>query len=238
MNRSKGNLDELHKREKGLRRKVTVMTKKQVQHESYLQEIYLPQYRRTEVIRRLSNLYIQERLDCLEAIRLSGVSADKTNRIIFSILKTAYELMCAEDSRINQQLEQLLELPDNSLTALSIHESVSSYLRKENAILPSLLPGLIERVENAMLEENGEYFSASSARIIRDFARNSLELSWSILIQSPKLYLSYNGRLYDPDTHRRFYSSDHDSEKIKYFIWPSLVETGTLRTLCKGIVVT
>ena len=181
---------------------------------------------------------MQERLDCSEVIRTAGVSAETTNVILFSIMKTAYEMMCAEDARINQQLKQLLELPDNSITVLSIQESVSSYLRKENVILPSLLPVLKERVVSAVLEEYGQFVSESNARIVYEFARNSLELSWSILIQSPKLYLSYHDTCYNTDTHRRFYASDHTSECIKYFIWPTLIETGTLRTLCKGIVFT
>lgn len=214
------------------------MTKKQIQHEGYLKEIYLPQHRREEVIWKLSNLYTQERLDCLTGIRTSGVSADRTNKIIFSILKTGYEAMCVEDSRISQQLKQLLELPDNSMTAISIHESVSSYLRRENVILPSLLPVLTEQVVSAVLEENGEFVTESNTRIVTDFARHSLKLSWSILIQSPKLYLNYSETRYDTDIHRRFYSSDHESEDIKFFIWPSLIEVGTLQTLCKGIVVT
>ncbi|KAI6648926.1 hypothetical protein LOD99_6999 [Oopsacas minuta] len=236
--RSRGSLVELHKREKGLQEKVTIMTKKHIQQDRYIEEIYLPQYRRSEVVKRFTNMYMQERLDCLEAFRSKGFSSDKTNRIIFSILKTAYEYTCREDRRITQQLQILLEIPNNPVSSLAIQDSVYTYLRKENVILPSLLPVLTDRVISSVLAGNGELLDLINTRLVRVYAKSCVELSWGILIQSPRLYLGFKEKRFNPDIHRRFFSSDQDSEIIQFFVWPSLLESGTLRTLCQGIVVT
>ena len=217
---------------------MSVITKKQVLQESYLEEIYLPQFRRSEVIQRFSDLYTQERLDCLEKLRCLGLSTELSTNILFSIYKIAFELTQLEDRRITQQLKILLHISNNPLSSLAIQESVYAYLRKENVILPKLIPVLANSTLCAVSCEFGDLVNMSCSKLLRDFTGNCIELAWSILIQTPKLYLEYTNTKFDAVSHKRLFSSNEKSDKIRFYVWPSLLETDTKQIVCQGVVVT
>ena len=228
----------MQQREKTLQKRVSVITKKQVLQDSYLEEIYLPQYRRSEVIQRFSDLYLQERLDCLEKLRFHGLPTTLSNNLLFSIHKIAYELTQLEDRKITQQLRILLHISNNPISSLSIQESVYAYLRKENVILPRLLSVLTVSTLCAVSCEYGELEGINDTKFLRDFTGNCIELAWSILIQTPKLYLDYTKTKFNAISHKRLFSANEKSDAILYYAWPSLLEADTQRTVCQGIVIT
>ena len=207
----------------------------------HLEDVYVIQHRRSEVVLRFSDLYSHERLDCLDGLRTLSIPPDMSYIILFSILKISYQCLELEDNNIKLQWKTLLQATSKSpISTQSIEDSIYAYLRKENAILPSLKPVLISKIKSRIVAD----FSAISIDFISnseptlDYVRACIELCWSMLIQTPQLYIEYNGNRFNSGTHKRFFTSSEQAQTIKQFVWPVLLERDTRRILSKGLVIT
>ena len=60
---------------------------------------------------------------------------------------------------------------------------------------------------------------------------------WDVVLQKIPLYLDWSKETFDPHWHTHGYGSNEKSLKIKYFLWPSLIQEKTMKALVKGKVI-
>ena len=70
------------------------------------------------------------------------------------------------------------------------------------------------------------------------YVREAVRLAWIMTMQRPPMVIDYSADTFTPQKHARFFTSNMDSEKIVYHIWPSLLESNDGDVLYKGVVVT
>lgn len=59
-----------------------------------------------------------------------------------------------------------------------------------------------------------------------------------LLLQSPAYVLEYEQRLFRRDVHVRFHSSNPESEDVRTYLWPALLEGPGGPCVHKAVVVT
>jgi len=60
----------------------------------------------------------------------------------------------------------------------------------------------------------------------------------SCLVQSPAYVLEYEQRRFRRDLHVRFHTSDPESEQIRTYLWPALLEGANGPCVHKAVVIT
>lgn len=71
------------------------------------------------------------------------------------------------------------------------------------------------------------------------YIRDCVQLVWSLAIKNPPYIIEYENRTFNHEMHVRFHTSDQDSNLIKTYLWPCLIE-GKPNGACvhKGVVIT
>ena len=59
-----------------------------------------------------------------------------------------------------------------------------------------------------------------------------------LLLQVPVYVIEYEARQFRPDLHVRYHNSDPESETIKTYLWPALLEGQNGPCVQKGVVIT
>ena len=59
-----------------------------------------------------------------------------------------------------------------------------------------------------------------------------------LLFQVPVYVIEYEARQFRPDLHVRYHNSDAESETIKTYLWPALLEGQNGPCVQKGVVIT
>ena len=59
-----------------------------------------------------------------------------------------------------------------------------------------------------------------------------------LLFQVPVYVIEYEARQFRPDLHVRYHNSDPESETIKTYLWPALLEGQNGPCVQKGVVIT
>ncbi len=71
------------------------------------------------------------------------------------------------------------------------------------------------------------------------YVRDCVRLAWSLCTQTPPFIIEYETRSFRRDMHVRFHTSHQNSDHIKSYLWPALLEESP-NGVCvhKGVVIT
>lgn len=97
-----------------------------------------------------------------------------------------------------------------------------------------LLQDVLDQICQALYDRPG----LSKSTEFQAYISECVQLSWSIIVQTPLLTLEYDATVFDSAKHERFHTSDRASDQIVSYLWPSLLEKQSGRCVAKGIVIT
>lgn len=73
---------------------------------------------------------------------------------------------------------------------------------------------------------------------LKGYMDECVRLSWMMAVQIPPMIIEYEASEFSDKLHGRFMTSDMTSVKIKYHVWPTLIDSQSGHVLYRGIVVT
>ena len=97
---------------------------------------------------------------------------------------------------------------------------------------------MLQEVSEQVYATLFDYPSLRECTGLQLYIEECVKLAWAVSVQSPPLVLNYEHKYYSPDLHTRFHSSDPDSDQIKNFLWPALLEGENGPCVSKGVVIT
>ncbi|CAL1291997.1 unnamed protein product [Larinioides sclopetarius] len=83
-----------------------------------------------------------------------------------------------------------------------------------------------------------DYPSLKTCEGLKHYVKDCVRLAWSLSNQSPPFMIEYEGRVFRKDLHVRFHSSNQESDHIKTYLWPTLLEGRNGPCVHKGVVIT
>ncbi|GFT83417.1 MIEAP domain-containing protein, partial [Nephila pilipes] len=83
-----------------------------------------------------------------------------------------------------------------------------------------------------------DYPSLKTCEGLKHYVKDCVRLAWSLSNQYPPFVIEYEGRVFRKDLHVRFHSSNQESDHIKTYLWPTLLEGRNGPCVHKGVVIT
>lgn len=194
----------------------------------------------TRLIRCYGNLYSVARVDAMET--LDGLpqlrdAAELKSKILFSVVVLAFRSTFSLVSQKKDHIRRLLLNPAPVTSAHSdLENSVASFLRKTVDTFD--LTHCIEEVSSQLWATLYDYPCLKTCSGLQQYIRDSVRLAWALVNQSPPFVLEYEQRTFKRENHVRFHSSKLDSDVIKTYLWPALLEGPNGPCVHKAVVIT
>ncbi|CAG2109969.1 unnamed protein product [Medioppia subpectinata] len=227
--KSKQTIFELQEKERKMKDRLAEQTQRMLERGVRFENVCLGDRRPTALIRRYGNLYAQARVDTLDALDSLQALRDADelkSKLLFSVVVLAFRsvqhLLVDIKSRLNQllQIPDSLEVPTIDPSVKELDSSVNSYLRSTT-----------DRFD---VNKNVE-----SCDVLVTYVGDCVKLAWALSIQNPPFVIEYETRTFRKDMHIKFHSSNQDSDVIKTYLWPALLEEATNGPCVhKGVVIT
>ncbi|KAG8226320.1 hypothetical protein J437_LFUL011433 [Ladona fulva] len=205
---------------------------------------------------RFASLYAQARVDTLDALdnlpQLRDAEELKS-KILFSVVVLSFRSVQSLLASVKAQVREILQMPpppssppmaqavSNVSTETSgapeMEEATCEYLRKNVDNFD--LTRNIEEVCSQIWATLYDYPCLKSCEGLVHYVKNAVRLAWGLVNQSPPYVLEYEQRTLRKDMHIRFHSSDQNSDRIRSYLWPALLEGGQNGPCVhKGVVIT
>ncbi|KAL5020864.1 hypothetical protein ScPMuIL_000019 [Solemya velum] len=210
------------------------------------EDLSLGENRPTELIKRFSSLYSESRVDALDALdeiqQLEEMGVLK-GKILFSIVVLSFRAVQQALDDLRGKLRHVLNLPlpmaglDNGdSAAMEMEGHVDSYLQKTVGRFD--LSSSIDEVCTQIYATLYDYPSLKQCEGLQQYVSDCVRIAWGLTVQSPSFVILYDSRVFHPQLHTRFHTSNPDSEQIMNFLWPALLEGPNGRCVQKAMVVT
>ncbi|XP_025093599.1 uncharacterized protein LOC112563632 isoform X2 [Pomacea canaliculata] len=225
------------------------------------EDLTLGSQRPTALIRRFGDLYLDGRVDALDSLDqmtlLKDLDALKI-KILFSIVVLAFKAAQQNLNELRGQLCHLLHLPlspaANQHQDLQqfpqqniISSSHTSYLTAEMEMhitkylcktadtfdISELVFDVSQQIYNTLYD----YPCLRACPGLLDYISQCVRLAWGLSVQRKPYTINYDAHKFDSSMYTRFHTSDPNSEEIKTFLWPSLIDS-LGRCASKGVVIT
>lgn len=85
---------------------------------------------------------------------------------------------------------------------------------------------------------NEVYKEASKTETFQTYIQECAKVSWDLCVQTPPMVIDCSVKEFNPDMHKRFHTSNKDSEDILMYHWPSLLQSTSGPILALGTVQT
>ncbi|KAJ1525255.1 hypothetical protein ONE63_010079 [Megalurothrips usitatus] len=196
-----------------------------------------------------ANLYSQARVDTLDALDALPALRDATelkSKILFSVVVLAFRSAQSLLALKKDHVRRILHLPsaahgqdhpgDGSAAAAALEQHVSAYLRRTVDTFD--LTKSIDEVCSQIWATLYDYPSLKTCTGLLQYVRDSVRLAWALVNQNPTYVLEYEQRHFRRDVHVRFHSSNPDSDAIRTYLWPALLEGAAGPCVHKAVVLT
>lgn len=222
-----------------------------------VEDLSLGAVRPTSLVRAYDDLYREGRVDSLDALdalpELSGLDILKM-KILFSVIVLAFRCVHQHLHELRMKLRHLLCLPVpptliapmsetlavSPLNADGISAQMEDHISKylTHTVDSYDVEPLVNEVCQNIYATLYDYPGLQTCEGLVEYARTAVRLAWGLSVQVPPYTISYDARIYQPQNHDRFHTSDSDSEEIKSFLWPMLVDGHTGLCVTRGVVIT
>ncbi|KAK3762317.1 hypothetical protein RRG08_006061 [Elysia crispata] len=221
-----------------------------------LENLSLGTLRPTSLVRAYDDLYREGRVDSLDALdtlpELTGLDILKM-KILFSVIVLAFRCVHHHLHELRMKLRQLLCLPVPSMrpshsdglgdphvipdmVSAQMEDHISKYLT--HTVDRHDVEPLVNEVCQNIYATLYDYPGLQTCDGLVEYARTAVRLAWGLSVQVPPYTISYDAQKFLPQNHDRFHTSDSDSEDIKSFLWPMLVDGHTGLCVTRGVVIT
>ncbi|KFM72475.1 hypothetical protein X975_07932, partial [Stegodyphus mimosarum] len=151
--------------------------------------------------------------------------------------RSVYNTICDIKSRIRH----ILQIPDDrerpadpAVRDLDLY--ISNYL-KHSADRFDLRKNF-EEVLSQIFATLYDYPALKNCEGLKHYVKDCVRLAWSLSNQYPSFIIEYDARTFRRDLHVRFHSSNQESDHIKTYLWPTLLEGRNGPCVHKGVVIT
>ena len=83
-----------------------------------------------------------------------------------------------------------------------------------------------------------EFPELRSCEELHHFAETCVRFSWIVLTHVPVLKIGYDDTNFKSSVHSKSHNSDKDYDTIRYYVWPTLLDSQSKAVLFKGVVTT
>ncbi|KAG1662478.1 hypothetical protein GQR58_020938 [Nymphon striatum] len=199
--------------------------------------------RPTTLIRKYGNLYAQARVDTLDSLDSINdlVGADELkSKLLFSVVVLSFRSVQNTISEIKKKVRDILQVPETQpegdAVVKELEHNLSQYLRLRSDRFN--LKKNTDEVCNQIWATLFDYPCLKSCEGLLHYVKNCVHLAWNLSNQMPAFVIEYETRTFRRDMHVRFHSSNQDSEQIRTYLWPALLEGENGPCVHKGVVYT
>ncbi|GFQ70964.1 MIEAP domain-containing protein [Trichonephila clavata] len=244
LNQSRLNIEFLQQRERKMKERLAEQARLMLDRGIRFENVALGERRPTALIRRYGNLYAQSRVDTLDALDCIPElehAHDLKSKILFSAVvlsfRSVYHTICEIRSRIKHilQISEDKERSSDS-TVRDLDLCISTYMK--NSVERFDLRKNLEEVLSQIWATLYDYPSLKTCEGLKHYVKDCVRLAWSLSNQYPPFVIEYEGRVFRKDLHVRFHSSNQESDHIKTYLWPTLLEGRNGPCVHKGVVIT
>ncbi|KAK9501800.1 hypothetical protein O3M35_012467 [Rhynocoris fuscipes] len=192
------------------------------------------------LVRCYGNLYSQGRVEALNA--LDGLlplkdDSELKSKILFSVVVLAFMATGGQLSTKREQVKRILLSPaPHSSAHKELEEAVATYLRRTVDTFD--LTHCIEEVSSQLWATLYDYPCLKTCAGLLQYIKDSVRLAWALVNQGAGYCLEYEERVFRRDLHVRFHSADADSNTIRTYLWPALLESPGGNCVYKAVVLT
>lgn len=230
----------LKEKEKVMRNRLAEQAQKMLERGTIFENVNLGEKRTTSLIRRYGELYSQSRidtLDTLECLKEFQEAEELKSKLMFSIIVLAFHSVQNKLGEIFIRLREIFQIDDStSVYVKDLENSVHSYLRSRMDKFD--LTDCIQEVSNRIWTTLYDFPCLKDCEVFLKYVKQCVQLAWCLINQNPSYEIEYEVAEYRKDLHLRFHTSDQQSKKVKYYLWPALLETNGGACVYKGVVVT
>ncbi|XP_013783676.1 uncharacterized protein LOC106467845 isoform X2 [Limulus polyphemus] len=246
LNKAKKTIAAMQNRETLMKDRLAQQAQKMLDRGVKFENVSLGDRRPTALIRRYGNLYAQARvdtLDTLESFSELQSSDELKSKLLFSVVVLAFSSVQNTVSDIKSKLRHILQIPrvsvldvNSEVASKELDASIDSYLRCTVDMFDININ--VEDVCSQIWATLYDYPSLKTCEGLLLYIRDCVRLAWGLTNQSPPYVISFETRTFNRNIHVRFHSSNQDSQEIKTYLWPTLLEGQNGPCVYKGVVIT
>ncbi|XP_039275827.1 uncharacterized protein LOC111052650 [Nilaparvata lugens] len=192
------------------------------------------------LVRCYGTLYSQARVDALDSLdslpQLQEASELKS-KILFSIVVLAFR---STQSLLNSKRDQvrriLLASTPPGPAHTDLESAIAAFLHRTVDTFD--LGHSIEEVSSQLWATLYDYPCLKMCPGLLQYIRDSVRLAWALANQTPAYVLEYEQRVFRRELHVRFHTSKSDSDQIRTYLWPALLEGPGGPCVHKAVVIT
>ncbi|XP_067934204.1 uncharacterized protein [Watersipora subatra] len=245
LKKTKAALESSLKSEKTLRDRLSKEAQRQITLSDKFEDVSLGTNRPTALIQQYGALYSQARVDALDSLdslpQLSDLENLK-NKLLFSVIVLSFR-QCQH--KVLQLKEQVLSTlcckkekvaNETESATRSLEQSVSSYLRQSVDWFD--IKPLTQDIQKSIYSTLYDYPCLKKCTKLRVYIEECVRIAWRLCVQNPPCHLEFDCKRFSSNKHVRFHSSNGDSDQVKSYIWPALLDSKTGACLYKGTLLT
>lgn len=241
-------LQAAHDREVKMKERLAEQAQKMLERGAKFENVSLGEKRPTALVRRYGNLYTQARVDTLDALDALPQLHDADElkaKLLFSVVVLAFRSVQSTLREIRETVRRMLQMPESPAgsrdgatdpAAYEVEVAIAHYLQR--SIDRYNVKKNYEEVCNQIWATLFDYPCLKTCEGLTRYIQDCVKLSWGLSNQSPPFVIEYETRHFRRDMHVRFHTSHPDSEHIKTYLWPALLEGDNGPCVHKGVVVT
>ncbi|XP_054167296.1 uncharacterized protein LOC128964685 [Oppia nitens] len=244
--KAKQTIFELQDKERKMKDRLAEQTQRMLERGVRFENVCLGDRRPTALIRKYGNLYAQARVDTLDALDSLQALKDADelkSKLLFSVVVLAFRSVHHLLVDIRRRLNQLLQIPDSlgvhniDPSVKELHSSVNHYLRSNTDRFD--VNKNVEEVCTQIWATLYDYPCLKACDLLVTYVRDCVRLAWALSIQTPSYVIEYETRSFRKDMHIKFHASNQESDVIKTYLWPALLEEApNCSCVHKGVVIT
>ncbi|XP_035212042.1 uncharacterized protein LOC118186124 [Stegodyphus dumicola] len=241
---SRHNIECFQERESKMKDRLAEQARMMLDRGMRFENVALGDRRPTALIRRYGNLYAQSRvdtLDALDSIPELEHAHDLKSKLLFSAVVLSFRSVHNTICDIKSRIRHILQIPDDrerpadpAVRDLDLY--ISNYL-KHSADRFDLRKNF-EEVLSQIFATLYDYPALKNCEGLKHYVKDCVRLAWSLSNQYPSFIIEYDARTFRRDLHVRFHSSNQESDHIKTYLWPTLLEGRNGPCVHKGVVIT
>ncbi|RZF43272.1 hypothetical protein LSTR_LSTR001533 [Laodelphax striatellus] len=192
------------------------------------------------LVRCYGTLYSQARVDALDSLdslpQLQEASELKS-KILFSIVVLAFRsTQTLLNSKRDQVRRILLSSTPPGPAHTELEAAIAAFLHRTVDTFD--LGHSIEEVSSQLWATLYDYPCLKMCPGLLQYIRDSVRLAWALANQTPAYVLEYEQRVFRRELHVRFHTSKSDSDQIRTYLWPALLEGPGGACVHKAVVIT
>ncbi|XP_024083137.1 uncharacterized protein LOC106662662 [Cimex lectularius] len=192
------------------------------------------------LVRCYGNLYSQGRVEALNALDTLPPFKDAPelkSKILFSVVVLAFRATSSQLTTKKEQLRRILLAPAPQTNAhKELEEAVAMFLRRTVDTFD--LTHCIEEVSSQLWATLYDYPCLKNCPGLTQYIKDSVRLAWALVNQGAGYCLEYEDRVFRREMHVRFHSADPESNSIRTYLWPALLESPSGPCVYKAVVLT